>query len=239
MPPRSRILAHAVSTSATVGVGMIPLHRLPRPVRTGYMVLPGVFTSALLLLAQQRTPPRSSAVEPAHKRADVPVRGLRAPTVSEAALSLAVGGAVAGTGAASIRIDRGIENLLRRRGVPAPRLMMGLASGALMLSVNLLEHRSSGAQDAASLEHRVLDLLTEEDPMDFTPGQVGGTPAEEYRPEAEAIASLLRADGAITQAQLDAVWQEWFSRPLTAAIGPGRITALAQALNALSATAAE
>ena len=56
MPPPS-LLSHAADLALSVGIGMIPLHRLPRPVQTGYVVFPGAFTSAILLLAQQRTAP--------------------------------------------------------------------------------------------------------------------------------------------------------------------------------------
>ncbi|MGO1286625.1 MAG: hypothetical protein ACTH0H_12430 [Brachybacterium sp.] len=150
-PSRSRVLSRATGTAVTIGVGMIPLHRLPRPVQTGYVVLPAAFTSGLLLLAQQRSAPRPTDVEGGgageNQREGRSSRGLRMPTASECALSLALGGAVAGTGAASILLDRGIENLLRRRGVPAPRVMMGLASGALMLAVNLLEDRAPSSSE--------------------------------------------------------------------------------------------
>ncbi|MGO3208209.1 hypothetical protein ACT3SQ_07070 [Brachybacterium sp. AOP42-C2-15] len=140
-PPGSRILTHAVSTAVTIGVGMIPLHRLPRPVQTGYIVVPAAATSAIMLLAFQHYASRSSVARRADRITDEPSRGSSMSTVSQCALSLAFGGVVAGAGAASICLDRGIENLLRRRGVPAPRVMMGLASGALMLGVNALGDR--------------------------------------------------------------------------------------------------
>ena len=140
-PSDSRILTDAASTAVTIGVGMIPLHRLPRQVQTGYIVLPAAFTSAVMLLAFQHHASRSAAARDAGRSTGEPSRGASMSTASKYALSLACGGAVAGAGAASIRLDRGIENLLRRRGVPAPRVMMGLASGALMLAVNALgEH---------------------------------------------------------------------------------------------------
>lgn len=236
--PRSRIISHAAGTAVSIGVGMIPFHRLPHPVRTGYIVLPAAFTSGLLLLAQQRSAPRRSGVEGEsegeHEHEGGSPRRLRMPTASEYALSLALGGAMAGAGAASIHLDRGIENLLRRRGVSAPRVVMGLGSGALMLAVNMLEGRAPAADDASSLEHRVLEVLTEADPMEFAPGRFDGTPADEYRPEAESIAALLRTDGVITEVRLDEVWQDWFSEPLTAVIGSERVTVLVETLNALS-----
>ncbi|MDN5600865.1 MAG: hypothetical protein ACTHV2_05775 [Brachybacterium sp.] len=141
MPPPS-LLSHAADLALSVGIGMIPLHRLPRPVQTGYVVLPGAFTSAILLLAQQRTAPRSAVIEREGGGSDEPSRGPRRPTARECALSLAGGGAVAGIGAASISLDHAFENLLRRRGVPAPRLTMGLTYGALLQAAGVLAHRA-------------------------------------------------------------------------------------------------
>lgn len=150
-PSRSRILSHAAGIAATIGVGMIPLHRLPRPVQTGYVVLPAAFTSAFVLLALQRAAPRPAEVEGdgegENKREGGSSSGPGMRTLRGSALSLALGGAVAGVGAASICLDRGIENLLRRRGVPAPRVMMGLASGTLMLGMNVLEARASSSSE--------------------------------------------------------------------------------------------
>src|SRR5699024_11734065 len=79
--------------------------------------------------------------------------GLRLPTAQEAALSLAFGGLVAGVGAGSIALDRGVENVLRRRGVRAPRVWMGLASGALTLALAMVDERErqgSRGQDRKS-----------------------------------------------------------------------------------------
>lgn len=146
-PSGSRILTHATSAAVTIGVGMIPLHRLPRPVQTGYIVLPAAFTSAVMLLAFRHHAARSSAARRAGRSTGEPSRGPRLSAVSGCALSLAFGGAVAGVGAASICVDRGIENLLRRRGVPAPRVMMGLGSGALMVAVNALGERMPSSSE--------------------------------------------------------------------------------------------
>lgn len=145
MPPPS-LLSHAADLALSVGIGMIPLHRLPRPVQAGYIVLPGAFTSAVLLLAQQRTAPRtaprSAVIAGESGGDDESSRGPRRPTARECALSLAGGGAVAGIGAASISLDHAFENLLRRRGVPAPRLTMGLTYGALLQGVSGLANRA-------------------------------------------------------------------------------------------------
>lgn len=221
---RTRLVSLAAGTIVSTGVGMIPLHRLPRTVRTGYVVLPGLFLTGSLFLALRRGGPRilDDEVEVA--------TGPRIPTVSESALFLALGGIAAGAGAASIRVDRGIEDLLRRRGVPRPRVWMGIASGAFTLAMAVLEARMRTSSDAEQLEERVLELLTAADPMEFTAGQPGGTPADEYQPEAEAISALLLADGTITTAQLDGVWEQWFSEPITPLLGQERVAALAAEL---------
>ena len=258
----SRLLPHALGTAASTGVGMIPLHRLPRPVRTGYVVLPAAFVTGTMLLAMQRAAPEATADaagQTEHTQPDVvqpegeqpeseqtaPAQtglpqtaapGLRAPTLSEAALATALGGLVAGAGAASLGLDRAIEGVLRRRGVPAPRLWMGLASGALTLALTVLDERAPAPSETVEdpFEERVLELLDAADPMALTPGQGDGSPADEYQVEAETIAQLLRSEGRVSTAQLDEVWQEWFDEPLTARLGQERTAALAAALSALT-----
>src|SRR5699024_12587365 len=68
-------------------------------------------------------------------------------------LSGTMGVALAGATYAGIQIDRAIENALRRRKVPAPRLVMALASGALSLGMDLLEDRGPTA-DSSSTDRR-------------------------------------------------------------------------------------
>ena len=79
---RSRILSLAVGTAAASGLGMIPVHRLPRPVRAGYVALPAVLTTGVSLLAQQGRPDPAAGAAP---RAP----GLRPPPVPAAAPSRA------------------------------------------------------------------------------------------------------------------------------------------------------
>ncbi|QNN83406.1 hypothetical protein H3H54_07910 [Brachybacterium sp. Z12] len=141
---------------------------------------------------------------------------------------------MAGSAVAGIRLDRGIEDLLRRRGVRAPRVWMGLASGALTLMVTVLDERAPEPSEVDDLEEGVLELLIEADPMALAPGSPEGTPADEYRPEAEAIAEILHIDGGITTAQLEDVWEQWFDEPLAPLLGQERVTALAAALTALT-----
>ena len=140
--PQSRIVSLAAGTAATTGIGMIPLHRLPRTVKISYIVLPAAFVAGVTLAAQRRAASRITNTAP-----DAPRRGaLR--RASFAALPLVAGGIMAGTSAASIWIDRGVEGLLRRRGVPAPRVAMGLASGALSLAMAALESKGDQEQRA-------------------------------------------------------------------------------------------
>lgn len=229
--PRStaaRVLPDLVGTAAATGFGMIPLHRLPRSVRTAYVVLPAALTTGAVHLAMRR---KAAAGENEEQGADT---AGQVPSAFEAALPLVLGGLVAGAGAASICVDKGIETLLRRRGVPAPRVWMGVASGALSLAMVTFGERASERWDREDLEDRVLELLTEADPMKLDPGLSAGAPADEYRVEAEAIAAILHVDGTILGDQLDDVWQEWFDEPLTPLLGQERLEALAAALSALT-----
>lgn len=133
--PPSRIISLVAGTAVVTGVGMIPLHRLPRTVRISYIVLPAAFGAGATLAAQRRAISRRRESE-----SDAPRRGtLQRATFT--AVPFVVSGIIAGSGAASIILDRGLENLLRRRGVPAPRVAMGLASGALSLAMTALEDR--------------------------------------------------------------------------------------------------
>ncbi|ATG52158.1 hypothetical protein CFK38_11965 [Brachybacterium vulturis] len=142
--PQSRIISLATSAVLATGVGMIPLHRLPYAVRAVYVVLPAAAGAGVVLAALRRVPAR-----PAEEgSAPAAPRRTRRRQVTRAALPLVVGGLIAGAGAASLVIDRGIENSLRRRGVPAPRVAMGLASGALSLVMDVLSDRGEGPEPA-------------------------------------------------------------------------------------------
>lgn len=116
---------------------MIPLHRLPAAVQMSYVVLPAAAGAGITLAALRRAGAPSS--EDGGKE---PRRGVL-PSVMRATLPLMVGGIIAGSAGASIWLDRGLEGLLRRQGVPAPRVAMGLASGALNLAMGVLEPRDS------------------------------------------------------------------------------------------------
>lgn len=225
---RTRIASLAVGTAAATGLGMIPVHRLPRPVRAGYVLLPAMLTTGVSLLAAQgRLDPTGDDAPSAH--------GLRPPTLPETAVSLVVGGLMAGAGVAGLRLDRGAERFLRRRGVPAPRVWLGLATGAVTLATTLLDRPDVDdqerplEQDLSELGTQVLALLNEEDPMGLLPG-IDDEPGEDYEAEAEAIADLLRTGTTPTAADLDAIWEEWFSEPLSPLLGTDRMEALLEAL---------
>jgi hypothetical protein len=61
----------------------------------------------------------------------------------------------------------------------------------------------------------VLALLGEMDPYRLDPGTPEGAPADEYAPEADAIARHLLSHRAITLEQVDAIWQDWFGESLS------------------------
>ena len=179
---RTRIVSLAIGTAAASGLGMIPVHRLPRPVRVGYVALPAVLTTGVSLLAAQGRPGAPDDGDASR------LRGLRTPTLPEAALSLGLGGLMAGAGVAGLRLDGAVEGFLRRRGVKAPRVWIGLAPGM---------------------------------------------PEDEYEPEAQAIAELLDTGVAPTAAQLDELWEHWFSEPLSPLLGARRMDSLLEELAAL------
>lgn len=135
--PPPRTISRATGAALTAGFGMIPLHRLPPAVRTAYVVLPAAFTTGVVLAALRRAASRVAHTAP---EADASRRASRR-TVVRVALPVVVGGLTAGAGAASIVIDRGIENALRRHGMPAPRIVMGLGAGALSLALDVLADR--------------------------------------------------------------------------------------------------
>lgn len=153
--PGSRTLEIVAGTAVTTAVGMIPLHRLPKPVQGGYVLLPAALTSGLLLRAARRRDVSEVAWPQSSRR--TPRVGPWRPSVRVAALCMAPGVLVTGAGAGSILLDRGIENLLRRRGVIAPRVWMGLAAGTLSLVLDVLVERMSDPEEDEDAE---VDVLT-------------------------------------------------------------------------------
>ena len=143
--PGSRTLEIMAGTAASAAVGMIPLHRLPTPVQGGYVLLPAALTSGLLLRAARRRDLSEVTGQESSRR--TPSARPWRPSMRVAALCMAPGVLVAGVGAGSILLDRGIENLLRRRGVTAPRVWMGLAAGTLSLVLDGLGERMSDPKE--------------------------------------------------------------------------------------------
>lgn len=231
--PQQRIISLTTGTVMATGLGMIPLHRLPRAVKTGYIVLPAALGAGAMLIALRRHDSQPLDSDGAASFAASSSRS-RSPAV-HATLPLAVGGIIAGSSVLSLWMDRGIEEFLHRRGVPAPRLAMALASGALSLAMGIAEERREAREAQRTLEERVLATLSEADPMRLEPGHRGGAPGDEFLREAEMIAVILRRDGAIDAAMLDQVWEECFDRSMTELVGATRTASLAAELTAEAA----
>ena len=231
--PQQRIISLTTGTVMATGLGMIPLHRLPRAVKTGYIVLPAALGAGAMLIALRRHDSQPLDSDGAASFAASSSRS-RSPAV-HATLPLAVGGIIAGSGVLGLWMDRGIEEFLHRRGVPAPRLAMALASGALSLAMGIAEERREAREAQRTLEERVLATLSEADPMRLEPGHRGGAPGDEFLREAEMIAVILRRDGAIDAAMLDQVWEECFDRSMTELVGATRTASLAAELTAEAA----
>lgn len=231
--PQQRIISLTTGTVMATGLGMIPLHRLPRAVKTGYIVLPAALGAGAMLIALRRHDSQPLDSDGAASFAASSSRS-RSPAV-HATLPLAVGGIIAGSSVLSLWMDRGIEEFLHRRGVPAPRLAMALASGALSLAMGIAEERREAREAQRTLEERVLATLSEADPVRLEPGHRGGAPGDEFLREAEMIAVILRRDGAIDAAMLDQVWEECFDRSMTELVGATRTASLAAELTAEAA----
>ena len=155
--------ATILRTAGTIGLGMIPMHRLPRAVQAGAALAPAIALTGIIVAAQRRTgtededettaghpaPAPAPATDPATDTvdpvpADAPSSQRKDPTrwVPLLAFSGTMGAALAGAVLAGIRMDRAIEMALRRREVPAPRLIIGLASGAVSLGMDVIENRA-------------------------------------------------------------------------------------------------
>lgn len=218
---RRRILPLAITGIVSGALGTIPLSRLPRVIRIGYVVVPGVVTAGATYFA----------VRSANGG------GPRRRQGAAAGWAIVLGGVSAGVGAAGVRIDRTIEDALRTRNVPAPGLVMGVATGAVMTTLTALDldrhHHHAGSTSTAELTGRVLDVLTALDPYDLEPGAGRGAPADEYSCEAASITELLENGDAVTAEQLDAIWKHWFSEPLSPLLEAQATAQLVSDLNAL------
>lgn len=95
--------------------------------------------------------------------------------------------------------------------------------------------RSRVVGDSADpLVRAVLTSLNSLDPHDFEPGSPGGTPEDEYTSEAEDIALHLRTHRAISVDDVDAIWQHWFSQPLTEQVDTDKAERFVEALNTIT-----
>lgn len=84
------------------------------------------------------------------------------------------------------------------------------------------------------LVDRVLAELNALDPYGLEPGTEDGAPWDEYELEAVPMVSRLVGSGAITAAEVDAVWTTWFGEPLSSRTDPVRFEAFVARLNDLS-----
>lgn len=89
---------------------------MPRTLRGAYVLVPAVLAGGATFFAL-----RSSSPDTGPRRQAIAIGG-----------SLALASVVMAAGAAGLSIDRALEQYLRRRGVPVPRLMMGVGTGVLM-----------------------------------------------------------------------------------------------------------
>lgn len=95
--------------------------------------------------------------------------------------------------------------------------------------------RSRVVGDSADpLVRAVLTSLNSLDPYDFEPASPGGTPEDEYTSEAEDIALHLRTHRAISVDDVDAIWQHWFSQPLTEQVDTDKAERFVDELNAIT-----
>ncbi|MGW9549653.1 hypothetical protein ACWG8W_01200 [Citricoccus zhacaiensis] len=76
-------------------------------------------------------------------------------------------------------------------------------------------------------------LLSELDPYRLDPGTPDGAPADEYAPEADAIARHLLSHRAIDLEQVDAIWHDWFGESLSQITATGAAENLVAHLNRL------
>lgn len=139
------LLPHVLGGVAAAALGTVPLHRLPRPVRVGYVLVPAVLATGITFLSlRARDAPEDAELSAGTGSEDAamttPVEGGDPrPWIGWLGLSLGLGAIAAGASAAGIRIDHRVEDALRSRGVRAPRLVMGAATGALTVAVTVLD----------------------------------------------------------------------------------------------------
>jgi len=84
------------------------------------------------------------------------------------------------------------------------------------------------------LVDRVLVELNALDPYGLEPGTEGGAPWDEYELEAVPMVGRLVRSGAISAAEVDAIWTRWFGETLSGRTDPARFEAFLARLDDLS-----
>lgn len=93
--------------------------------------------------------------------------------------------------------------------------------------MQLSKHEQNSIIDSVTV------LLNQLDPNGVEPGGHNGAPWDEYVSEAQPMASLLINNGSVTTDQIDAIWQKWFSEPLSVIVGATRAKQFTASLNSL------
>ena len=128
-----RLLAVVAGGATAAALGAIPISRMPRAVRIGYVLAPAALATIVTYVAQRSNDPDTGDTSPTDSS-----------TAMQIGLSLTFGGLIAGAGAAAICLDRAVETALRARNVPAPRLVIGLVSGVLTVALTAAEAGPTG-----------------------------------------------------------------------------------------------
>lgn len=117
----------AISVATALG-SAVPLWRAPRAVRGALVAGSGLLTGGAAFVSL-RTP---EEIEADRQALSVP---------AAAGAGVAFGALAAGAVVAGLAVDREVERFLLRRGVGRPRLVMGVAAGALHWAIEGLERR--------------------------------------------------------------------------------------------------
>jgi hypothetical protein len=92
---------------------------------------------------------------------------------------------------------------------------------------------SVDGQTSESVNSAVLRLLSDLDPYGLEPGTGEGAPADEYSPEASAMAAHLIGHGQISGVDIDVIWVRWFGERLSTS-NKNRFDRFVADLNALT-----
>ena len=90
------------------------------------------------------------------------------------------------------------------------------------------------SQAWCDLVDRVLVELNALDPYGLEPGTEGGAPWDEYELEAVPMVGRLVRSGAISAAEVDAIWTRWFGETLSGRTDPARFEAFLARLDDLN-----